>query len=388
MRFKMNPTTAPGPANKLLGLEVLRFLAAFAIVVFHYRQFAFVADKPFGLVNDRLPLYRLLHVFYDSGPYGVWIFWCISGFIFFWKYRDAIADRSVGGWKFFVLRFSRLYPLHIATLLLVALVQPLYFNLNGYFFVYQDNDLTQFLLQLLMASNWGFQDALSFNGPIWSISLEVLVYFFFFIMLLATRSWLLNLVVIAACLTASGQVTAACLTASGQVAACFAFFYAGGLAAMARRAVTPSVYRLAAESAGWLAVIVFPLWAWQFRNGHLESMDFLQLLTFTPILLFCLSRNIAMPASLQKVVEAAGNMTYSSYLLHFPVQLLTVLGFAIAQAPIPLYDGTFFGLYIGTTLLASYLTYRYFGAPAQNLIRVLLLRPRVAKRETVPGLTR
>jgi peptidoglycan/LPS O-acetylase OafA/YrhL len=385
----MKTANAPGPANKLLGLEVLRFLTAFAILIFHYRHFAFVADEPVGLVNDRLPLYRLLHVFYDYGPHGVWIFWCISGFIFFWKYRDAIADRSIGGWKFFVLRFSRLYPLHIATLLLVALVQPLYFNLNGYFFVYQENDLTHFLPQLLMASNWGFQDALSFDGPIWSISVEVLVYFFFFIMLLATRSWLLNLVVIAACLTASGEVTAACLTASGQVAACFAFFYAGGLAAMARRAVTTSVYRLAAESAGWLAVIVFPLWAWQFTKGHLESMDFLLLLlTFTPILLFCLSRDIVMPASLQKAVEAAGNMTYSSYLLHFPIQLMTVVGFAIVGAPIPLYDGRFFGLFIGTTLVASYLTYRYFEAPAQNLIRELLLRPRAARRETVPGLTR
>jgi peptidoglycan/LPS O-acetylase OafA/YrhL len=372
MRFKMKLTTAPGPANKLLGLEVLRFLTAFAILVFHYRHFAFVADEPVGLVNDRLPLYRLLHVFYDFGPYGVRIFWCISGFIFFWKYRDAISDRSVGGWKFFVLRFSRLYPLHIATLLFVALVQPLYFNLNGYFFVYQENDLTHFLPQLLMASNWGFQNALSFDGPIWSISVEVLVYFFFFIMLLATRSWLLNLVVIAAC-----------LTASGHVAACFAFFYVGGLAAMARRAVTPSVYRLAAESAGWLAVIVFPLWAWQFTNGHLESMDFLLLLTFTPILLFCLSREIVIPASLQKVVEAAGNMTYSSYLLHFPIQLMAVVVFAIVRAPIPLYDGTFFGLFIGTTLLASYLTYRYFEAPAQNLIRELLLRPRAARRESV-----
>jgi peptidoglycan/LPS O-acetylase OafA/YrhL len=377
MRFEMKPSTAPGPTNKLLGLEVLRFLTAFAILVFHYRHFAFVADKPVDLVNDRLPLYGLLHVFYESGRYGVWIFWCISGFIFFWKYRDAIADRSVDGWKFFVLRFSRLYPLHIATLLLVAMMQPPYYKLNGYFFVYQQNDLTHFLLQLLMVSDWSSQNALSFDGPIWSISVEVLVYFFFFIMLLATRSWLLNLVVIAAC-----------LTMSGQVAACFAFFYAGGLAAMTRRAVTPSVYRLAAESAGWLAVIVFPLWAWQFTNGHLESMDFLLLLTFTPILLFCLSRDIIMPASLQKVVEAAGNMTYSSYLLHFPFQLTVVVGFAIFRAPIPLYDGTFFGLYIATTLLASYLTYRYFEAPAQNLIRELLLRPRAARRETVPGLTR
>jgi len=375
MRFEMKPATALEPTNKLLGLEVLRFLTAFAILVFHYRHFAFVADKPVGLVNDRLPLYRLLHVFYDCGSYGVWMFWCISGFIFFWKYRDAITDRSVDAWTFFVLRFSRLYPLHIAMLVLVAMLQPLYFNLNGYFFVYQQNDLTHFLLQLLMESDWSSQNALSFDGPIWSISVEVLVYFFFFIMLLVTRSWLLNLVVIAAC-----------LTASGQVATCFAFFYVGGLAAMVRRAVTPAVYRFAVESAGWLAVIAFPLWAWQFTKGHLQSMDFLLLLSFTPILLFCLSRDVAMPASLQKVVEAAGNMTYSSYLLHFPIQLMAVVGFAMFRAPIPLYDGTFFGLFIGTTLLASHLTYRYFEAPVQNLIRELLLRPRAARRETVPGL--
>jgi peptidoglycan/LPS O-acetylase OafA/YrhL len=377
MRFEMKPAS-PGPANKLLGLEVLRFLTAFAILVFHYRHFFFVADKPVGLVNDRLPLYGLLHAFYDAGACGVWIFWCISGFIFFWKYRDAIADRSVGGWKFFVLRLSRLYPLHIVTLLLVALLQPLYFNLNGYFFVYQNNDLTHFLLQLVMASNWGLQNNLfSFNGPIWSISVEVLVYFVFFIMLLATRSWLLNLVVIAAC-----------LNASGQIAICFAFFYIGGLAAIARRAVMLSAHRLAAEGAGWFAAIAFPLWAWHVTNGDLGSMDFVLLLTYTPILLFCLSRDIAMPASVQKAVEAAGNMTYSSYLLHFPFQLMVVLGFAIFRTPIPLYDGTFFGVYICVTLLASYFTYRYFEAPAQNMIRELLLRPRTAARETAPGLTR
>ena len=180
-------------------------MAALAVLVWHYQHFAFVADTPIGLIQDRLPLYRLLHIFYDYGPYAVHVFWCISGFIFFWKYRDAIADRSIDGWKFFVLRFSRLYPLHIATLLVVAALQPLYFNLNGYFFVYQNNDLTHFLLQLLMASNATVQSALSFNGPIWSISVEVLVYFFFFMMLrFAARSGLLNLVVIVVCLMYPG----------------------------------------------------------------------------------------------------------------------------------------------------------------------------------------
>ena len=98
------------------------------------------------------------------------------------------------------------------TLLLVAILQPIYFDLNGCFFVYQENDLRHFLLQIFMASNWGFQNGHSFDGPSWSISIEVLVYVGFFLMLLVTRSWLLNLAVIAAC-----------FSGSGQIAVCFAF---------------------------------------------------------------------------------------------------------------------------------------------------------------------
>jgi peptidoglycan/LPS O-acetylase OafA/YrhL len=376
MQSELRPIS-PTPANKLPGLEVLRFLAAFAILVLHYQHFAFVADKPAGLVSARLPFYGLFHVVFDAGAYGVWIFWCISGFIFFWKYRDAIADRSVGGWKFFVLRFSRLYPLHLATLLLVALLQPVYFGLNGYFFVYQDNDLWHFLLQLLMASNWGLLNGYSFNGPIWSISIEVLAYILFFLMLLMTRSWLLNLVVIAGC-----------LTASGQVAACFAFFYIGGLAAIARRAIAAMPFKRTIEAAAWVAALVLPALAWLFMQGRSEQFDLPLLLTYTPILLFCLSCDVTMPASIQKAVEAAGNMTYSSYLLHFPIQLMVVIGFALAKVQIPLYDATFFGIYLAVTLLASYLAFRYFEAPAQSLLRELMLRPRAAGRQTALGLTK
>jgi peptidoglycan/LPS O-acetylase OafA/YrhL len=376
MQSELRPAS-PVPANKLLGLEVLRFLTAFAILVFHYRHFAFVADEPAGLVSARLPFYGLFHVMFDAGVYGVWIFWCISGFIFFWKYRDAIADQSIGGWKFFVLRFSRLYPLHLATLLLVALLQPVYFGLNGYFFVYQDNDLWHFLLQLFMASNWGLQNGNSFDGPIWSISVEVLVYILFFLMLLATRSWLLNLVVIAGC-----------LTTNGQIAACFAFFYIGGLAAIARRAIATMAFKRIVEAAAWVAAVMLPPSAWFFMQGRLVGSDFLLLLTYTPILLFCLSCDVTVPAPIQKAVEAAGNMTYSSYLLHFPIQLTMVIGFTLAKAQIPLYDATFFGIYLAVTLLASYLAFRYFEAPAQNLLRELMLRPRAAGRQTALGLTK
>lgn len=368
MRPDMKPAADAVRSNKLPGLELLRFLTAVAILLFHYRQFAFVGDREVDLVQDQLPLHWLFGPLYQSGPYAVRIFWCISGFIFFWKYRDAIAGRVLDGWRFFVLRFSRLYPLHVATLLLVAALQPLYFQLTGSFFVYQNNDALHFLLQLLMASNGTTQDALSFNGPIWSISVEVLVYFFFFVMLLVTRSWLLNLVVIAIS-----------LMIPGQIADCFAFFYAGGLAAMARQCVTSrTIHPLAVEGASWLAAGVFLLCGYRLTNGHLESIGLPVMLICTPVLLYSLSRDVILPARLQQVVETAGNMTYSSYLLQFPIQLTMMLGFSLIRAPVPLYDNAFFGVFVGTTLLASYLTYRHFEAPAQRLIRDALLQPRAA----------
>jgi peptidoglycan/LPS O-acetylase OafA/YrhL len=182
MKTSRSMAGKPTPPNKLLGLELLRFVAAFAVLIWHYRHFAYVADKPVDLVRDRLPLYGLLRPFYEAGQYGVWVFWCVSGFIFFWKYRDAIFDRSVSGWTFFVFRLSRLYPLHIVTLIIVAILQSVYFRLNGYFFVYQNNDVHHFLLQIVMASGWGLEQGDSFDGPIWSISVEVLVYVVFFLM--------------------------------------------------------------------------------------------------------------------------------------------------------------------------------------------------------------
>ena len=362
------------PPNKLLGLEALRFLAALAVLLWHYVHFAYVADKPVDLVREHLPLYDLLQPFYLAGKYGVWVFWCISGFIFFWKYRDAISDRSMRGWTFLVYRLSRLYPLHFVTLLIVALLQAIYFRQQGYFFVYQANDLQHFLLQIFMASDWVAQDSNSFNGPIWSISVEVLVYIAFFLMLrFVTRSPWLNLVVIAVC-----------LNVNSQVAACLAFFYAGGLAAIARQSLTSMRLTVAIERVAWCVVIVVPASIWLFGLQS-RMLDWILLLSYTPVLLFCLTCKIALPASAAKLVEAAGNMTYSSYLLHFPIQLLIALGFAMSGNPIPYYDGWFFVAFVAVTLLASYLTYRYFEAPAQALLRNTLLRNRLPA-ERVPAL--
>ena len=81
---------------------------------------------------------------------------------------------------FFINRFSRLYPLHFITLLIVLILQIIYQNLNENYFVYENNDIYHLFLQLLFISNWGFEKGYSFNGPIWSVSIELIVYFIFY----------------------------------------------------------------------------------------------------------------------------------------------------------------------------------------------------------------
>jgi peptidoglycan/LPS O-acetylase OafA/YrhL len=89
-----------------------------------------------------------------------------------------------------------------------------------------------------------------------------------------------------------------------------------------------------------------------------------------------------MPRWAQAAIEAAGNMTYSSYLLHFPIQLVMMTGFAVAGRPVPVYSGALLAVYLLTTLLLSYVTFRYFEAPAQRFIRTAFRRD-VPSREVL-----
>jgi peptidoglycan/LPS O-acetylase OafA/YrhL len=120
-----------------------------------------------------LPLYSAIKPVYTHGGLAVQMFWTISGFIFFYKYAQRIHDRDVRWFQFFIFRFSRLYPLHFVTLLAVAGLQAAaYYAMHKEYFVTGNNDITHFILNLFMASNWFTGIGYSFNSPIWSVSVE------------------------------------------------------------------------------------------------------------------------------------------------------------------------------------------------------------------------
>jgi peptidoglycan/LPS O-acetylase OafA/YrhL len=86
-------------------------------------------------------------------------------------------------------------------------------------------------------------------------------------------------------------------------------------------------------------------------------------------LLFCLCGDFRIGIAARRCIEAAGNMTYSSYLLHFPLQLALVIGFAAFGVPIPVYQTGFFCTFMAATLLVSHVAYRHFELPAQRALR-------------------
>jgi len=361
-------TSARSEQSKLLGLELLRFVSAFAVLVFHYQHFVFRGvSQPATFVRSNQPLYSILSLFYVHGFEGVRVFWCISGFIFFWRYRDLIGDGQIGGRKFLILRFSRLYPLHFVTLLLVAILQVVYLRINGSFFVYSANDFPHFVLQLFMASNWGISEGDSFNGPIWSISLEVLVYALFYVLLaFVSKSCLINIGVLLMC------GLARILGLHHLIFDCLAFFYSGGLSAIAYRSMkSPRLRALSTRLVlGILVAVILAIWMFSLYARPRFSYFFF--LGCTPLALFCLCSDFKLRPLARSWVEAAGNMTYSSYLLHFPLQLALVISYNSLGATIPFYSTGFFCLFMGGTLLAAHFVYEYFELPAQRSLRLRL----------------
>src|SRR5690242_14476483 len=126
--------------SRFYSLDVLRGLAALCVVFWHWQHFFYAGTTAGSVKLQELPLYKIFFPFYTEGYLAVELFFCLSGFVFYWLYSQPISNGLVSTREFFVLRFSRLYPLHFATLALVAIGQLLFYTLFRTYYVYDCND--------------------------------------------------------------------------------------------------------------------------------------------------------------------------------------------------------------------------------------------------------
>lgn len=181
--MKLSDSTVVNIPKHLHSLDALRGLAALTVVLWHWQHFFFytIDIKAKNFDPSFQPFYFLFKPFYLDAWRAVDLFFCLSGFIFFWLYAEKIKQRKTSLKEFFILRLSRLYPLHIATFLFVAIAQQFMVQRYGSILVYPHNDFFHFNLHLFFASHWGFEQGDSFNGPAWSVSVEILLYAIFFL---------------------------------------------------------------------------------------------------------------------------------------------------------------------------------------------------------------
>lgn len=114
------------------------------------------------------------HFLYKEGFVGVSFFFVLSGFIIAYNYQRKIQQRTVTKRDFWIARFARVYPLHLATLLLSLFT-------GGYLLAVNWDTVLIFCSQLLLLHPFVPQVDyfFSFNSPSWSLGCEQLFYFLF-----------------------------------------------------------------------------------------------------------------------------------------------------------------------------------------------------------------
>ena len=164
-----------GSVEQLSSLTPLRGIAALWVVLFHFcwRFPSIHPDRYTGAVY--------------KGYLAVDLFFVLSGFVITHVYKESFARQVTAGRyrDFLKARITRIYPLHIAVLLLfVAAViaeRIATYVLKGFaepIPLVGEQSLSGLLANLLMLQGlWA--RGLSWNNPAWSISLEFLAYLLF-----------------------------------------------------------------------------------------------------------------------------------------------------------------------------------------------------------------
>ncbi len=361
-------------APRLYLLDTLRGLASLSVVIWHYQHFFYVAPGTLSpeFAIGAQPFFNILSPFYQHGYLAVQLFFSLSGFVFFLIYADALREGKISGTRFFVLRFSRLYRLHFLMLLVVALGQYFSQRIDGQFLVYPYNDAWHFLLHLFFASDWGLQKGFSFNSPVWSVSVEVLIYAIFFAFArfaLPRFSGRAVPIMAAIGMFSVAQKTLPIMEWRTVASACVCFFLGGLIFEIWSAVRSRPAIEVASLAAVALGVCLSSVGAYVFLTGN--NVVF-RLVTFpSAILALALFQSLYPTAG--RASRFIGDITYSTYLIHCPIQLAILLAIKQWGLAIDFYSPLAFAAFFGAVIALSIPTYHGFELPMQKWLRGRLL---------------
>ena len=371
-------------------MDSLRGFAAIGVALFyHYQHYiginTYSGDYPFSSFG---------FWFFKYGWSLVDFFFVLSGFVFSYVYKEKIAQNKIGFKEYCFLRFSRLFPLHFVTLVLVAIFQWLRINTHLGYYIYSFNDTYHFVLNLFLVQSFGMDRGWSFNGPSWSISCEIVAYLIFFGVTLKYRHhiWFYLIFILSGIFIANNNYHFFII--NSQVARVLMGFFAGcffyelnffiyknhsrsPLGKMFKENHRPFLY----NGLVFLLVITILLKAKFYGQDSLGNWSRIYTLIVYPGIIILAINSPFLRALLSlKVFSLLGDISYSIYLLHFPIHLIIFLVNKIFNLHFDYYSKIFFLFNFTVIILISYLSYTYFEKPV-----LLYLRTWFKKRKTGPG---
>jgi len=344
--------------KKYYCIELLRFFSAIAIMIFHYGT-SINTHLNIPEVQGDEPFISQIKLLYSHGEYAISIFFCISGLVFSNLYLQENQKNTFR--NFFVKRFARLYPLHILTLFLIIALQLIFLNIFGSFQLYTFNDFYHFFLHIFYLFGWGFEEGRSFNAPIWTVSLEISIYFIFFFLIILIKKYKFFTVLLV-------YLILLYLDKSEIYYPTINFIYFINFAKLFFSGVF--IYLLVDKYKNYKLLIILSL-----MLIFLSFLGNFKLYLFAPsvLLLFTLLDNFKIFHNGRKYFEFFGSLTYSIYLFHTVTFLFGLLFLKIFNTPKILNSEIYFIFYLLFTIFISYFSFKFFEKPLNKKIRKKLI---------------
>lgn len=384
-------------------LDGLRGSLAVVVAVHHTAWFSYV--NYYSFINDAFVLIDL--------------FFALSGFLLYTLYHKKLNTRD-DCVIFLKRRFARLYPLHFFMLMVFVAycIARIYANKSGLvayepgealpFHAGAEESWALFFSNIFLTHSLGFHDALSFNFPSWTVSVEFYTYFLFMIMMVwaaPKKAWhFILLGIVVACLyyglsrveAKDGGVRRMDITYDYGFLRCVAGFVIGIIAAKIFKSVkTNNLWPNKMSYQQWtvveIATIIIGVLFLTYFTGPLQFYAGPVLLLY--MVIFAFDGGYVSKLLRNKFFLYLAKISYSIYMVHSIITLVfatvgtrvlpkhifypeIVKGEAIGSG---LGGDVYMILYLAAVILASHFTYKYVELPGGKFLRNFSFRKNKAK---------
>ncbi|MDV6329888.1 acyltransferase [Asticcacaulis sp. 201] len=304
-------------------IDIVRTIAAFAVVISHIQQI--VIDRPLsaGIVN------RVLSLATTQGENAVVVFFVISGF---WIIRSVTRSAEAFSWGDYMLaRLSRLWVVLLPALVLGGAIDfigdryfpsALYNGIQGAVSitrpVSQSLDPLTFLGNVIFLQGW-LVKTFGSNGALWSLTCEFWYYVYFPALWLAWKSKKIHLI-----------VPTLALLAVIPGLHLFGIWLLGGVVYYfaERKALSLKISSL--HVFGSLIIFVISLGVANLLDEHKIIANSLVGISFALALYCALAAKLNVAKVLVPVARFGASSSYSLYAVHFPL-IVFVLNFIVPE---------------------------------------------------------